>query len=174
MTKVNMLIAFALAASCTKTIASEPLLTEKELIYTNEQMLGFSIEDYLRTYAPHLLTHAETISHWAGFSSISPKVLIALMEHQTSIISRESSDGALRPFGSLSDKIGFNEQIQDIANLLADLHYNQKTNPNQLSSVVRILSTNLSPDTDSSVDLLELNREFSRTYYRLFPATSQE
>jgi LasA protease len=65
--------------------ADGPALKEQDLIYNNEQILNFSIEDYLITYVPHLSPYAEAISHWAGFSSISPKILTILMEQQSSV-----------------------------------------------------------------------------------------
>jgi LasA protease len=168
----NILIAVATGVLCSPLQASHPILTEQDLIYNNEQMLHFSIEDYLMTHAPHLSPHAETISHWAGFTTISPKILIALMEHQSSIISIESSEGMSRPFGTLSDKVGFDEQLKEISNKLATLHYEHNRNPNHLFSVEILLSDRNLLQSASSNSRSEPEKSFSQTYFRLFPSKS--
>lgn len=154
---------------CSNLRASDPALTEQDLIYSNEQMLDFSVEAYLITFAPHLISHAESISHWAGFSSISPKILIALMEYKSSVISVESSEGMSRPFGELSGKDGFNEQLKDISNQLAELHYAHRNDSNEPFSVVKLLSANSSFQSISGRKMSELSASFSSTYYHLFP-----
>jgi len=165
----KILVAVVVGIFCSNLQASDPALTEQDLIYSNEQMLDFSVEAYLTTFAPHLISHAEIISHWAGFSSISPKILIALMEYQSSIISIESSEGLSRPFGELSDKTGFNEQLKDISNQLAELHYARSNDSNEPFSVTKLLSANSSFQSTSGRTLSELNTSFSSTYYQLFP-----
>jgi len=55
------------------------LIEDTLLIYTPEEMLSFNIQDYLQENAPHLTEYAEIISHWSGYSSISPKIIIALL-----------------------------------------------------------------------------------------------
>lgn len=50
-------------------------------------LLDFDVRAYLATAAPHLVPHAAAISHWAGHYSISPKVLLALLEMQSSAVS---------------------------------------------------------------------------------------
>jgi LasA protease len=168
----NILIAVATGLMCSPLVASHPILTEQDLIYNNEQMLHFSIEGYLMTHAPHLALHAESISHWAGFTTISPKILIALMEYQSSIISIESSEGMSRPFGTLSDKVGFNEQLKEISNKLATLHYEQSRNSNHLFSVEKLLSDRNLHQSASNSSMSELGKKFSQTYFRLFPSNS--
>ena len=66
------------------------------------------------------MRQSESISHWAGYSGISPKVLIALMEQESGIVSRRrvDPDAALRPFGELSPTSGFNHQLRDVAERL--------------------------------------------------------
>jgi LasA protease len=168
----SILLAVVTGVLCSTIRASDLTLKEQDLIYNNKQMLNFSIEDYLMTHAPHLTPYAEHISHWAGFSSISPKILIALMEYQSSIISIESSEGIARPFGTLSEKIGFNEQLKDISNELATLHYAQNKNANPAFSVVKLLSLkNTHQTTDSSTK--ELSEKFSTIYSRLFLSNSR-
>jgi LasA protease len=168
----NILLAVAASVLCSPAKANGPILTEQDLIYNNEQMLNFSVENYLMTHAPHLIPYAESISHWAGFTSISPKILIALIEYQSSLISIENSEDISRPFGSLSDKVGFNEQLKEISNKLAALHYEQGTNSNHTFSVVKLLTATHSYQSASSSSMSELSKKFSQTYYRLFPSNS--
>jgi LasA protease len=170
----NVLFAVAMGLVCVPAHAEDPVLvlTEQDLIYNNKLMLSFSIEDYLRTHAPHLLPHAEAISHWAGYTTISPKILLALMEHQSSIVSSESEDNMSRPFGKLSEKNGFNEQLRDISNELATLHYAQSKEPNPEFSVVKLLSVKSSKQTSTNRDSSQISKSFSQTYYRLFSLNS--
>lgn len=169
MKKRGIHLAVVIGALCADAQGSGQVLTERDLIYTNDQMLNFSIEDYLQTNAPHLLPHAESISHWAGFSSISPKIVLALMEHESSIISIESNEGMSRPFGVLSNKVGFNEQLKDITNQLAELHYEQKNQSDYPFSVVQLLSSKCSSQSVLSSCVSESRDSISRAYYRLFP-----
>jgi LasA protease len=162
----SIYIAVATIAFNTPASATDPSLTEQDLIYNNEEMLNFSIETYVMTYAPHLLPYAESISHWSGYSSISPKILLALMEHQSSIISIESSEGLSQPFKSLSDKFGFSEQTKDVSNQLAELHYARKNHVDEPLTVIKLLSSKGSTQVSSMSKLLE---SFSLVYYRLFP-----
>jgi len=84
-----------------------------DLDYSREEMFGFDIEQYLEENAPHLLPHAEEISHVAGVSRISPRAIIALMELQSGAI--EDPDFAeASPFGDLSTKVGFLDQLRDV------------------------------------------------------------
>ena len=72
------------------TAASErdPALNNS-LIYSYDEMFNFDIEAYLANQAPHLLPYSEVISHWSGYSSISPKVLLALIEQQSSLLTQQ-------------------------------------------------------------------------------------
>ncbi len=91
-----------------------------DLDYSQEEMFGFNIEQYLQENAPHLLPHAEEISHVAGVSRISPRALIALMEQQSGAV--ENSDFAENsPFGDLSLKSGFLDQLRDLCTRLEGL-----------------------------------------------------
>ncbi|WP_271007821.1 M23 family metallopeptidase [Paucibacter sp. B51] len=109
-------------AQSAKTTQAAPL---HPLIYGREEMFGFDVEDYLSSKAPALLPYAEAISHWAGYSSISPRVLLALIEQQTGLLSRpqQSRAALVRPMGELSSALGFSEQVRDVADQLARALY---------------------------------------------------
>lgn len=99
------------------------------LIYSYQEMFEFDIEAYLASQAPHLLPYAETISHWAGYSSISPRVLLTLIDLQSGLLS-EPRRGLLKnrlatPLPGLSQRQGFAGQVQDVADQLARHLYQQ-------------------------------------------------
>ncbi len=99
------------------------------LIYSYQEMFEFDIEAYLASQAPHLLPYAETISHWAGYSSISPRVLLTLIDLQSGLLS-EPRRGLLKnrlatPLPGLSQRQGFAGQVQDVADQLARQLYQQ-------------------------------------------------
>lgn len=108
---------------------------QSTLIYSYDEMFNFDIESYLASQAPHLLPYAEVISHWSGYSSISPKVLLTLIEQQTGLLSQQqnqlqsASTMLEQPFGKLSTKKGFAEQFQDIADKLANKVYANEAHP---------------------------------------------
>jgi murein DD-endopeptidase MepM/ murein hydrolase activator NlpD len=103
-------------------------VSASDLIYTPQEMLSFDIDRYLAKRAPHLRSKSEVISHWAAYSGISPKVLIALMEQQSGVVTRTRMRGnpMARPFGNLSRKNGFDQQVKDIAGQLEAVVYAQR------------------------------------------------
>lgn len=103
-------------------------LNSRDLVYSYDEMFDFDIERYLDKQAPHLRPYAETISHWAGYSAISPKVLIALMEQQSGVVSRKqaSRDALRRPFGKLAKAGDFNGQTREVALALRQALYERE------------------------------------------------
>ena len=55
-----------------------------------------SCTKYLADVAPHLLPHAEYMSHWCGFYSISPKLLLAIIEMRSGLVSARNVTAAVR------------------------------------------------------------------------------
>lgn len=84
----------------------------------------FDLRGYLKRHAPHLVAHEEALSHWSGFASIHPRVALALMETSSQILSRPSAPALHRPFGSLSQAVGFDEQMADVLPRLSQRFYN--------------------------------------------------
>lgn len=74
----------------------------------------FDLADFIYVNAPDLTDKKETISHWAGYYSINPKVVLTLMEMQSQLISFPTAAALNRPLGALSGKQGFEEQLQDV------------------------------------------------------------
>lgn len=148
------------------------------LVYSHDEMFHFDINAFLQTRAPALASQAEAISHWAGYSTISPKVLIALMEQQTGAISRAQKGVPNRPFGNLSRANGFAEQVRDVSHQLATKLYARAAAPEaglvDHAEFARNLSANnplhalfenrLSIDANIDQSLAD----FAQTYQRLF------
>jgi murein DD-endopeptidase MepM/ murein hydrolase activator NlpD len=120
------------AVASTPSYAATPQtarsITVSDLIYTSEEMENFSTRGYLAKRAPHLILHAEIIEGSAAHTRISPKVLIALMEQESGIVSRRRANpnALIRPFGKLSTKNGFRSQILDVAERLQGLVQSQR------------------------------------------------
>ncbi|MCG7534406.1 M23 family metallopeptidase [Pseudoalteromonas sp. OOF1S-7] len=77
----------------------------------------------LATHAPHLLAHQETLLHWAGHASINPKLLLALMEQHSQLLSAPSAKALERPFGSLVAQSGFSAQLEAVTTALSQRFY---------------------------------------------------
>jgi murein DD-endopeptidase MepM/ murein hydrolase activator NlpD len=122
LSKQYLLIALASAAAfaAMPTQAASAAPASNSLLYSHAEMFSFDTESYLLAQAPELAQYAEIISHWAGYSSVSPRVLLALIEQHSGLISRSGQRGAInRPMGSLSKLSGFNAQVRDVADQLA-------------------------------------------------------
>jgi len=130
-TKNKLLLGTLLCASLSVSLASyaadtkSKALTLDDLTYTYEEMLSFDVQQYISQNAPHLNEHAEAISHYAGLSGTSPRVLIALIELETGLITNKKGDVNL-PFGVLSSKFGFIEQLKEISDQVL-LHRHQRS-----------------------------------------------
>ena len=148
-------VAQALHHRASWVVAGDHLI---DFVYSYDEMFAFDSDTYLAARAPHLRPHAETISHFAGRSSISPRFLIALIEHESQAISR--ADVWLdRPFGTLSDATGFIAQTKAVTERLAEGLYAREggTRVGSAQRAVRSLF---------SADDLEI---IGDTYLRLFP-----
>jgi hypothetical protein len=94
------------ALSAKEASASPQLLSQQNFVYTPSEMLDFDIEAYLQANAPELVEHGEVISHWAGRTSISPKIILTLIEHQSlSLSNSDSSEKLDTALVSLSKEI---------------------------------------------------------------------
>ncbi|MFK3844864.1 M23 family metallopeptidase [Stenotrophomonas sp. NPDC078853] len=120
------LLAVLCAASTLGTAqAGGPAVQSQDLVYQYEEMFEFDIATWLAGHAPQLSPQAEVLSHWAGYSGISPRVLLALMELQTGVVgNQDASPGSLeRPFGTLVTRTGFGPQLREVAETLRDAMY---------------------------------------------------
>ncbi len=146
--------------------ATENLIADKQFIYTPREMLTFDVPAYLKRHAPHMLDKAEVITHWSGYYSVSPKILLTIMEMKTGILSQQNRSNRPYPFGDLSARSGFNSQVEDIARRLADAYY-RKVDEEKFNLVFSggdIASHSLSQLLNQSEQ-----SEFKNVFLRLFP-----
>jgi murein DD-endopeptidase MepM/ murein hydrolase activator NlpD len=133
-------------------------------IYSNDEMLNFNVESYLTNNFNDLAPFSETLTHWSGRSSVSPKVLITL------IVMRSSAKGSYIgvdnniPFGVLSDKTGFAEQTEDISMRLSVAFYTAKKAGSSNPAGIAIEGLLSQYNFDS--------QEFITLFKELFPETS--
>ncbi len=102
--------------------STEPAVHNSRLVYSAEEMLGFDLKEFLERSAPHLASHRETISHLSAYSSISPRIALALMELRGRAV-RGPLPEPLRPFGDLVPQTGFSRQLRSGLGLLAAHFY---------------------------------------------------
>ncbi len=179
----QLIIAVAVAATSITisptTLAAADAVdwSAEHIVYRPQEMLTFSVADYLRQHARHLLPHAELISHVAGETSVSPRLLLALMEQQSGLLSnrKPTKQQWAAPFGTLSSKYGFRAQLEDVSQQLFSAIY--QTAPQQLKrtdnaaidgeiaqhAMARFM------EKEASVSGKKATQELVTTYQKLFP-----
>ncbi|MBZ6067279.1 M23 family metallopeptidase [Aeromonas schubertii] len=96
---------------------------DEQLFVYGEAALAFDLEGYLRREAPHLLPKLETLSHWAGATSINPQLLLALMEQRSQLLSQPTARAVEQPFGMAVRERGFTSQLAAMARTLSERFY---------------------------------------------------
>ncbi len=147
---------------------------DRYFIYTPREMLSFDIKGYLTSNIPELAPYAETIAHWSAYSTVSPKILITLMEYQTGIVSKSKRGESLnldKPFGMLSSKHGFQEQIIDVSEILSNNYYLldsvKMNNTGRIQSTGRLVMANTLKGADA-LSAEQQTETFANMYNRLF------
>ncbi len=100
-------------------------LADDQFVFNNE-LAALNWNDTFASYFPHLKPYQEVIMHYAGYYSINPKMLLALAEHQSRLVTEPSDASYQSPFGELSDQVGFKEQVKDVSSKLAKRFYAYK------------------------------------------------
>ncbi|WP_156087655.1 M23 family metallopeptidase [Lysobacter sp. Root667] len=169
------------AAMCGNAVAAEPAaiagLSGQDLVYSYDEMFDFDIDAYLAKRAPHLSRYGETISHWAGYSGISPKVLIALMEQQSGVVTRKraAADALSRPYGKLAQGRDFSAQTREVALALREALYAQDgpnaKGPVSLARANPIQSLFARAGASESSAAYSGDSEFQQVYAGLFNET---
>ncbi|WP_052379862.1 MULTISPECIES: pre-peptidase C-terminal domain-containing protein [unclassified Pseudoalteromonas] len=154
-----------------------PPLTKRDIIYNHDEMLNFNIKNYLNSNAPHLNQYAEIISHHAGRTSISPQLIMSLIEFKTQLISSFNSGKYIdKPFGLLSNKVGFSQQVEDITTKLNTLLFsstvstsrqNKITDAHAKIAIQSLLS--LSPESLDAKRIIEIKSVLFSSYKNAFP-----
>lgn len=148
------------------------------LIYSYDEMFHFDIGQYLASHAPHLLPYAEVISHWAGYSSISPRVLLTLIDLQSQLISQPDLTLLQQPLAGLSNADSFSAQLQDVADQLATRLYQREATVSEFSAApVAALSYLFEADNSQGPQVLQQQAdklsEFTQRYQQLFAEVYQ-
>ena len=169
-----LLLIILVCLSGSRAYAEDTPITDELLIYTPKEMLSFDIKEYLKQNSPDLVKYSEVISHWSGYSSISPKVIITLIEQQTKLISKKklSEVEIIKPLGSLSDQVGFSAQVKDVALQLSKSYYKkqqQLKGSHKKKENQNILQDFLKSKADDNFHTGR-NNEFEKTYHHLFPS----
>jgi len=144
------------------------------LIYSYDEMFNFNIETFLTSQAPHLLPYAEVISHWAGYSSISPRVLLTLIDLQTNLISQPDLALLQQPLAGLSTQDDFSAQVQDVADQLARRLYQPQAAATEFAAATPAMALSyLFPAQSSKTPVLQQAQQdklqqFQSRYQQLF------
>jgi LasA protease len=143
------------------------------LIYSYDEMFHFNIEQYLASQAPHLLPYTEVISHWAGYTSISPRVLLTLIDLQSQLISQPDLALLQQPLAGLSTQQGFSAQLQDVADQLARRLYQRETAASEFAAApATALSYLFGTEDQKNAEQAQFAEgklsQFSQRYQQLF------
>ncbi|MET1255662.1 pre-peptidase C-terminal domain-containing protein [Aliikangiella maris] len=122
----GLLCAGILTINSNFATASEFQLGIEQMAYSYDEMLSFDVEKYLAENAPHLLSKSEAISHFAGYSAISPKVILAMIEMQSGLVSNAAAD-LESPLAQMSNQYGFVEQLREMAEQLREVGHQEKS-----------------------------------------------
>lgn len=117
---------------------------------------NFDLADFLYVNAPALSDKQEVINHWAGYFSINPKIVLALMEMQSHIISNPSQKALNRPLGKLSKKHGFDAQLQDVLGQLSQRFYAYEEH--ELKGKKHVRTEAMNAATFALIDLLNSSK----------------
>lgn len=147
-------------------IESAGSLSQQNFVYTPNEMLNFDITAYIESNAPHLLNQAEAISHWSGRTTISPKIILSLLEHQSQSLSQNITQGNQgSAFSNLSNKKELSARIGDVATQLAQ-HYYQNLGAGIQQPEMNALTTLLNEKKSTSSKTVN---DFAKTFFKLFP-----
>lgn len=134
----------------------------------------FSWETYLSNNAPHLLSKANVLSHWAGIASINPKLVIALMELNSGIITNQNHD-LESPLSTDKNIKNFDENIAQTLMSLSHYFYQNQQRRNrsqhgQLNTTAATLTlTDFMFDRTKTTNNNEHLQTLFTVYEMLFP-----
>ncbi|MEZ0395395.1 MAG: CARDB domain-containing protein, partial [Anaerolineales bacterium] len=98
---------------------SAAVLSDGQFVY-GPNVNGFDLTAWLEANAPHLLPYAADLEGFASYASLNPRLLLALMELRTGLVSNLAADPA-NPFGW--PQSGFEAQVQAAAEVLTSAYY---------------------------------------------------
>jgi len=146
-------------------------------------LLTFDVRQYLAGAAPHLVQYAEVISHWSGYYSISPKLLLTILELRSGAISKgPNPDSLANPSAGLVPGADFETQVRNLLNALFDhfYAYRRLAQPsgdgaiNAATFALLNLFRGTAAPAAFAVSVDPLRGDFLTTFSRLFPDTRGE
>jgi hypothetical protein len=154
-------------------------IEDSEFVY-GPALLNFDVKAYLATEAPHLSQYSEFISHWCGYHSISPKVLLTVLEMRSGLVTTSATAASLaNPLAGLLPGTTFEEQVQTLLAVLSrDFYVLRAALPRRADSggingatfaLLNVFRATAAPEAFAG--FVEPERErFRATYTRLFPS----
>ena len=108
-------------------IDSRQQLADAAFVY-DPLIESFDLKLYLENNAPDLVVSYELISHWSGYYSINPKVILAFMKYASTAISLQfsSEHESADDFLQLHDKADFAQTLQQQVKRLSAYFYAYK------------------------------------------------
>lgn len=148
-------------------------IEDAEFVY-GPALLDFDVRAYLATAAPHLVPQAEAISHWTGHYSISPRVLLAVLEMQSGVMTNPAA--LANPSAGLVAGADAGEQIRAlVASLFVDFYAfreaaaGQPRSLNAATFALLNLFRSAAPAGFSPQAADDARTRFRDAYARLFP-----
>ncbi len=158
-----------------KNLGERPQINNQALV-DGPQTQDFSWEEYLARTAPKLLQYKDALSHWSGIASLNPKVVIALMEYESNIITKLTAANLKQPFGDVSTKDTFAGQLEEVLLTLSNRFYTiidlQKTDLAARKQTAATIALASMLTKNKPVGSKELN-QFIQVYENLFPGQSK-
>ncbi|WP_404339424.1 M23 family metallopeptidase [Pseudoalteromonas mariniglutinosa] len=167
-------------------------LDDSQFVFNNT-LLSEDWDRFFALHAPALEDKKEFIMHWAGYASINPKIIIALIEQQSNLVTAAETADMSHPFAALSKEQGFENQLKDVVIQLSQRFYAYKQwqdNPSNMPKSATIstnrIASHSTAATAALVSLLVENQHtqiastdnglthFLATFERLFPESSQQ
>ncbi|KAF7766093.1 LasA protease [Pseudoalteromonas undina] len=157
----------------------------------NDSLLNEDWDNFFSLHASAIEDKKELILHWAGYTSINPKVILALIEQQSGLLSNPNAD-IENPLAGITDKRGFDAQVKDVVMKLSQRFYaykqwqesqdklkkrNQATQTTSSTAATAAL-VSLFADSDRLASNSKNNQqtltEFLATFDRVFPSNTSQ
>ena len=117
---------FSFTAQSIESLKLNSLLAVDDTQFVfNNALLNEDWDNFFALHAPALQDKKELILHWAGYASINPKIILALLEQQSGLLSNPAADST-NPLAGLSDERGFDAQVEDVVTKLSQRFYAYK------------------------------------------------
>lgn len=146
----------------------------------------FDVERYLESKAPTLQSKAELIQHWAGYYSINPKIVLALAEMKSGVLSAPNPRNLKSPFGELVQTNKADDAWREVMHQLSVVFYGYEEkraeaeqaaklgNINAATAAIVGVLSNASANTLQGEQQSKLLSTFVQQFMVLFPEDAGE